>query len=222
MTVPRSRPYVWVTWLPELLVTYNTCEWAAWFMAHYTGFARADDEPYKAQQAHAALLEQTREEFEARGYSVTSEDVNRFVLTGRTGIKLSGIPDLIAISERPVIVEVKSGKRRPSHRMQLLTYMHAVPRAQNLNYDDMRFDGLLTYPDGAEFVSADELDDFRVKLHSLLKRVVSNQPAAKVPSRRNCRFCKLTTADCKEKVMKDTDFDEGYVGMEGFRVLDKG
>lgn len=200
MTYPRRSPFVWATWLPKLLIGYNTCEWSAWFMAHYQGYEREEDVPYRALEAHAALLKQTREEFEARGYCVTVEGENKFSITSRTGATLRGVPDLIAVSERPVIVEVKSGKHQPFDRMQLLLYMHAVPRADNLNYEGMTFEGLLVYPDKVEVVPPAELEDFRPRLKELLKRVLSGSPARKEPSERNCRFCKLTTADCPEKI----------------------
>jgi hypothetical protein len=169
-------------------------------MAHHQGYKREEDVPYKALEAHAGLVEQTREEFKARGYYVTVEDENKFYVTSRTGATLCGVPDLIAVSERPVIAEVKSGKRWPFDRMQLLLYMHAVPRASNLNYEGVTFDGLLVYPDKVETVSPSELEEFRPRLKELLKRVLAGKPAEKVPSEKNCRFCKLTVADCPQKI----------------------
>ena len=108
--------------------------------------------PYKAPEARAALLKQIREEFEARGYYVGIELENKFYLTSRAGATLCGVPDLMALSERPVVAEIKSGKQWPFDRMQLLLYMHSVPRAQNLNYEGVTFDGLLVYPDKVETV----------------------------------------------------------------------
>lgn len=205
MTYPRRSPFVWATWLPKLLTRHNTCEWSAWFMAHHQGYKREEDVPYQALEAHAALLKQTREEFEARGYCVSIEGENKFYLKSRTGATLCGVPDLIAISERPVIAEIKSGKRWPFDRMQLLLYMHSVPRAQNLNYEGVAFDDLLVYPDRVEPVSPAELEEFRPRLKELLRRVLADEPAEKMPSEKNCKYCKLTAADCPEKVYAGRD-----------------
>ena len=38
MAQPRAAgPYVWVTWLSELLVGENPCEWGSWFKAQHDG-----------------------------------------------------------------------------------------------------------------------------------------------------------------------------------------
>ena len=97
MAISRDKPYIWVTWLTKLLVGENSCEWAAWFRAHYTNFRRAPDDFDSAgwQMNHTALLNEVRDRLQAEGRTVFIEKQNRFVLRG-TSATLGGKPDLIA------------------------------------------------------------------------------------------------------------------------------
>ena len=41
MAQRRSRgPYIWATTLAKLLTGENSCEWAAWFKAHYQNWQK--------------------------------------------------------------------------------------------------------------------------------------------------------------------------------------
>lgn len=153
---------------------------------------------------HTTLLNRTREQFEEQGYAVFSEDTNKFKVTSKSGrVTIGGTPDLIAIGDRPLIVEVKSGKEQDYHKAQLLMYMHYVPLASNLPYRDLTFDGVLVYNNKIEHVPATDLNDFRPHLKELLGYVVREKPATKIPSWKNCRFCKLTSEDCPEKIEEE-------------------
>ena len=69
------------------------------------------------------------EHWEEREYTVFTENQNRFTLRGKTA-SLGGKPDLIA--RRGVcgtIIDVETGKPSPSHSVQVMHYMYAVPRA---------------------------------------------------------------------------------------------
>ena len=131
----QSGPYIWVTWLTKLLVGDASCEWAAWFKAQHEGFSwekvpdSIDWTPSRIE--HTAMVADVRQQLEEEGYDVFTESQNSFALKGRsTAITLGGRPDLVARrGGEGVIVEVKSGVPRPSHHIQLLTYMYAVARA---------------------------------------------------------------------------------------------
>lgn len=165
---------------------------------------------------HTDLLSQTRERLQRDGYEVLSEDENTFVLSGRSGAKIKGKPDLIVIGEKPVICDIKTGKPRHSHRVQVLLYMYAVPRADDRRYRGMHFDGLIVYGDHIEEVSRLELDAFKPRLQSMLERVLSSTPAAKVPSWRECKFCKLTKEDCHDRVESQQAEEEPVEATENF------
>ena len=86
--MPRRReyPYIWATWLPRLLTGENSWEWAIWFKAHYFEWTRQPSDFDQAQwlMRHTALLNQQRQESEARGHCVHVEGQNAFRLRGRT------------------------------------------------------------------------------------------------------------------------------------------
>ncbi len=209
MTRPRSSPFVHATWLSKLLVGQNSCEWAIWFQAHFEKYKKNESDLAQWHIDHAGLLSQTRARLLADGYDVLSESETEFSVTGsRTRSKLKGQPDLIVLGDRPVICEVKAAKPSHSHRAQLLLYMYGVPRADDRRFSGMKFDGLLVYPDHMVEVSSKELDPFVPHLLSLLGRIVSDAPAAKVSSWRECRFCKLTSEDCVERVNEEPSYEE--------------
>ena len=81
MATPRSGPYIWVTWLSKLLVGDAYCEWAAWFKAHYTEYARVPSSFNLAawQVDHTAMLTTVREGLEASGADVSLEVVSAYV-----------------------------------------------------------------------------------------------------------------------------------------------
>ena len=70
MPLPRENPYIWVTWLAKLLAGESSCEWSAWFRAHYQDWAKPPSDFNQAQWMldHTALVNQARESREKLGY----------------------------------------------------------------------------------------------------------------------------------------------------------
>ena len=127
----RDHPYIWATWLPRLLIGENSCEWAIWFKAHYADWTRRPSNFDQAQWLleHTALVKERIGNWEVGGYDVEVEAQNRFELRGRTAT-LAGRPDIIAHRENDaVIVDAKTGHDSPSHAVQVMNYLYAVPRA---------------------------------------------------------------------------------------------
>ena len=109
----RDHPYIWTTSLPRLLTGECSCEYAAWFKAHYQRHTRqpSDFDAVQWQIEHTALLTETRDRFLASGYDVFTEAQNA-VLAGR--------PDLLVVhGDDVLIIDVKTGQERPSHIAQL-------------------------------------------------------------------------------------------------------
>ena len=206
----QSGPYVWVTWLTKLLVGDASCEWAAWFKAQHEGFSwekvpdSIDWTPSRIE--HTAMVAEVREQLEEEGYAVFTESQNSFALKGRsTSITLGGRPDLVARrGGEGIIVEVKSGVPRPSHHIQLLTYMYAVARAPGPHVG-VEFEGKLVYSDHEVPVPSVAVDEaFVANLGGLIRRVGADTPSRKVPSPDECRFCNITIADCPERDAEGT------------------
>jgi hypothetical protein len=204
MAERRDKPYIWVTWLTKLLVGENSCEWASWFRANHE--SRSYDkvpsnfDATEWQLHHTELLSKVRAGIEAEGRTAFTEGQNSFTLRGRTAV-LGGKPDLIAVSEGAgTILDVKTGQPSPSHHVQVMLYMYAVPKALH-QYNGISFDGRLVYPDHEDYIPNTAVDDtFINNLSSLIQRLASPNPARRVPSGMECGFCNITSADCPERV----------------------
>ena len=211
MAISRDKPYIWVTWLTKLLVGENSCEWAAWFRAHYTNFRRAPDDFDSAgwQMNHTALLNEVRDRLQTEGRTVFIEKQNRFVLRG-TSATLGGKPDLIALSgDKGVIYDVKTGQPSASDHVQVMTDMYAVPRALG-QYRNMAFDGVVAYRDYEVSIPASAVDErFIDRLATLIRRISRAQPLTKTPSAMECGFCQISKEECPERV--ESEPEEGLV-----------
>ena len=88
MALLRDSPYIWVTWLTKLLAGENSCEWAAWFRSQHEGWSwervTGAFDLVGWQLKHTAGINENREHWEERGYTVFTEHQNRFTLRGKT------------------------------------------------------------------------------------------------------------------------------------------
>ena len=116
-----------------------------------------------------------------------------------------GKPDLIAVrGETGTIIDVKTGKPSPSHGVQVMVYMYAVPRAID-EYRGVSFDGMIAYEDHQVDIPASAVDETFIRnLSALVLRLSALEPARRVPSARECGFCDISSADCPERAAEDT------------------
>jgi CRISPR/Cas system-associated exonuclease Cas4 (RecB family) len=203
MPVPRETPFVWTTWLPPLLNGDKHCEWAAWFRAHFAEYDQAPSEFKRADWKldHTALLKDTRLRLERQGYRVFLE--HKFTVRGRSGITLSGKPDIIATREDSnLIVDVKTGKRWDWHDIQVLIYMWAIP-VRHPTFRGLTFDGRVLYKGQKRPVrigSEEVTETFRKRVRELILLVGGNDPPRKTPSPYECRYCPIAASECPERV----------------------
>ena len=202
MPRPRETPYVWTTWLARLLAGEASCEWSAWFRAHYQDWIKppSDFDSTQWMLDHTALVNRERESREKLGYVVHTEGQNSFRLRGKNAT-LAGKPDLIAVKgQGAVIIDAKTGKSSPAHSAQVLIYMYAVPKALT-EYRGVEFRGHVVYPESQVGIPVSAVDKkFTENLGSLIRRLASETPARRVPSAGECRFCDVTKADCPERM----------------------
>ena len=207
----REHPYIWATWLPRLLTGENSCEWAVWFKAHYVDWTRQPSDFDQAQWLldHTALVNERISNWEVGGYDTNVEAQNRFELRGKTAT-LAGRPDIIAHREdAAVVVDAKTGHDSPSHVVQVMIYLCAVPRALE-RYRNLRLSGQVTYRDHTVRVPAETVDDQFVKnLGALVRRLSADEPARRVPSRQECGFCEVSAADCPQRMDDDHEPAKG-------------
>ena len=90
-----------------------------------------------------------------------------------------------------------------------MIYMYAVPRALQ-RYRNAELHGQVTYRDHTVRIAADAVDKaFIQNLGALIRRLSADQPARRVPSSRECRFCDITAADCPQRVDEASEPESG-------------
>ena len=211
MAQRRKHPYLWVTWLPRLLTGENSCEWAVWFKAHHQDWTRTPSEFNQAEWMlnRTSLLNEQKTQWEARGQDVYVEGQNSFRLRGQSAT-LAGRPDLIVVRNHDaLIIDVKTGRKQPSHYVQIMIYMYALPKALP-QYQHAKLSGEVIYPTRTVRVPRGSLHTQFIKdLGYLIRRLSADKPPARVPSRPECRFCDISALDCAERVDSDAEPREG-------------
>ena len=209
--IRRDSPYIWATWLPRLLTGENSCEWAIWFKAHHQNWAKPPSDFNQAEWllSHTALVNERIRNWEVSGFEVDVEAQNRFELRGRTAT-LAGRPDIIAHrDDEAVIVDAKTGHESPGHAVQVMIYMYAVPIALE-KYRNAKLRGQVTYRDHTVRIPADAVEEgFVQNLGALIRRLSADEPARRVPSQQECRFCEISAADCPVRIEETSQPEAG-------------
>ena len=207
MTIPRDRAYTWVTWVSKLLVGENVCTWAAWFKTHYERYdpVESDFDSAGWNMKHTEALMELADRLESEGLEVFIENQNSFrVESGESGSVMAGKPDLVAVhpDDQSTVYDVKTGRELDSHEAQVKLYMYLLPRARGTRWHGRTFDGCVVYSNGVQRqIPVTAIDDeFRTTVRNLMRRVVSDAPARRVPSSQECRFCILSASDCPERI----------------------
>jgi hypothetical protein len=203
MATRRDNPYIWATWLTKLLSGESQCEWSAWFRAHHKEYDRLPTDLDVAAWTleHGELVRARRERLLAEGWDVFVEDDNAFKRVGKTGIIVSGKPDLVAFRDgRGVIEDCKTGRPRTSDTAQVLVYLLLFPIG-NPRCTGVQLSGRVVYRTGTLDVPPESLDEaFRERFVALVQKVGADKPLPKNPAWTECRFCDIGPADCLYRV----------------------
>jgi hypothetical protein len=100
---------------------------------------------------------------------------------------------------QPTITDVKTGRERCSDRVQVMLYMHLVPQARP-EYAGTRPAGCVVYNGSKVDIPPEAVDaKFIEAFEYFLGVVAGSEPALKVPSRHECRFCDIARTECPER-----------------------
>lgn len=216
MAIRREDPYIWVTWLTKLLAGESRCEWSAWYRAHHREYDKLpiDFDLARWTVEHTELVNGRRDQLLEDGYQVFVEDENAFRRRGKTGIVVSGKPDLLAIKEgHGVIEDCKTGRPRYSDQLQVLVYLLLLP-IRDPRTDGVALNGRIVYATGSIDVPSTRLDDaFRKQFVDLVHRVGGDKPLPKEPAWSECRWCDIGPADCLYRVMEPPDSVEAETDL---------
>ncbi len=216
MAQQRTAPYIWVTWLTKLLAGESSCEWSAWYRAHHKEY---DKRPIDFDLArwtieHNERVSERREQLLDEGYDVYVEEENAFRRVGKTGIIVSGKPDILAIRDDEGFVEdCKTGRPRTSDQLQVLVYMLLLPIG-NSRCNGVTLSGRIAYRTSSVEIPASELDDvFRQRFVDLVRRVGGDSPLPKHPAWSECRWCDIGPSDCLYRVSEPPESIEAETDL---------
>jgi hypothetical protein len=209
MTQKREHPYVWVTWLPNIMLGSKVCQWGVWFKSHYKDFARRPSDFQLAAWTteHAQRLDTLADTLTGGGCCVSQENQNLFRVRRSSGLTIGGKPDLIMWSPQGhyTVYDVKTGARSDAHVVQVMLYMALLPFSKR--FKGKTFAGSILYGDGGHYVNipSTAVDDaFRKRVGYHLDVLSQTTAPARCPSPAECRFCDITPADCPERAASET------------------
>jgi len=216
MAQRRTQPYIWVTWLTKLLAGDSACAWSAWFRAHHTEYHKLPPDFDLATWTleHNELVSARRDQLLEDGCDVFIEDANAFKRVGRTGIVVSGRPDILAIRDGTGVIEdCKTGRPRTSDPLQVLLYMLLLP-IKNPRCAGLEISGRVVYRTSAIDVPSDRLsDDFRLRFTEVVHRVGGEKPLPKSPSWAECQWCDIGPSDCLYRVTEPPESMEAETDL---------
>lgn len=207
---PKPFPSIWVTWLARLMADEIQCHWALWFRIHYKYEKLSSSfDSAKWNANHQALLRSRVFDLEAEGHTVYLEGENWFEIEGKSfPVKVSGKPDIVAIADQHGFIEdCKTGRRRNSDLYQILIYLLLLPISHS-RYRGLRLAGRLVYSTEVMEIEADQVDEeFKAQFREAIATLSSDNPARKVPSFHECRYCDISGKYCSERV-EDNQLEE--------------
>jgi hypothetical protein len=205
-----DSPYVWASWLPRLMVGDTSHDWFIPHMANYHYDAAPADTDFSDYRInHTRLLRELADECEASGARVTIEDQNTFRYRRPSGLVLHGKPDLVSDNgDTARVIDAKTGKARDADRVQVKLYMYGLRKCLP-EYQDRPLAGQVVYQAGGRIdIEPGEVDSmFEDNLHYWLDVIERPSPPRRVPSEGNCRFCKISSRDCPDRIVQAS---EGY------------
>lgn len=204
----RKQPFIYVTWLKNYLIGDDLCRWSVWHrIYHHYEEAKSNFDSVRYTIEHTAMRERVQKHFAQNGYEVLPEVP--VSIYGKVA-QLKGRIDLVALrNDKNLIVEVKTGRPRPSDKIQLMLYLWALPKTYS-RFRGASFDGLLIYDSHEIEISALEVDEVFVNhFKQFTQDILSNEPDRKYPSPRECAWCRI--ADCDEReASSHTENSTGY------------
>jgi hypothetical protein len=198
----ESKPYIWVTWLRDILAGQASCYFAPWYKARFKfdKAPRRDEGSLSRWQGdHGRMVERHVAELRKAGHAVRVEDQNSFKLEGDTAI-VAGKPDIFDETTATVVDE-KSGKRKAGDWWQVAIYLVALPLAWQKELQGRQVRGVIQYQDGSVPIEPEAITPaVKDRILTLVRRIGNDMRPDPEPSYRECQFCDLTAADCPVKI----------------------
>ena len=197
MAIPRSDPYMWVTWLSKIMSGQTACQWQGWFQTHNKLTERHpqsfDLTGWKIN--HTRMLTELVQKMTAQGLEPRVE----FPITIAVGeATLGGKIDCVAVENSTAcIYDCKTGTPRDSDQVQVMIYMHAL--SQIRKFENTPIQGIVLYRDHEDVEIPELPGSFVSNFDYFVSLLSEDTPPIKVPGQ-DCRFCSIAKSDCPERV----------------------
>ena len=199
---PRTVPSIWAMTPAKLMAGDQQCQFAAHLKAKYQVPRRPNDFDLSGWTAeHNALVQLRAKGLEIEGYRVYLEGQNAFSVRGKSGARLTGRPDIVAVrGDEALVVDCKTGQPKASDHYQVLLYMYVLPKSHPA-CKGKTVTGEVKYQNGSTSVPPEAVNEaFTAQLGATLQRIlVADAPKAS-PSFHECRFCDIGQAHCPYRV----------------------
>lgn len=191
----------------------QACTWAPWFRTRYKNWDKPPDDSSFLdtwRAAHSRMVVELAKELRARGLTVLQEDQGSFRVRGKSGLVITGRPDIVALDGDAVFVyDAKSGQPSDKDRQQVLIYMYCLALG-NPAFKDKAIYGRIRYESGreVEFTPERARGEFRDHFRYFMGLLDSDDEPVRVPSSWECRFCNIGHGDCPERIDYDPKVEE--------------
>lgn len=195
--IARGNPYIWVTWLANVMSGSVSCQWQYWFQAHHVLKDRQPStfDSVAWQIGHTRLLTEVKQELIDSGLKPRTEVGVSFRVPG-LDTAISGKVDCIVEDESGLtLFDCKTGKARDSHQAQLMIYMYGFSTYPQ--YKSSRIRGTLVYRD--DRIEIPHLpEEFPSDLAFFVELLTRDDPLERQPGP-DCQFCRVTAFDCPDR-----------------------
>jgi CRISPR/Cas system-associated exonuclease Cas4 (RecB family) len=199
---PRNQPYIWATWLAKFMSGDTNCQWQFWFMANnqLRDKSLGDFNEATWTVEHTKMLNTLTKDLEADGQKPLKG--YRFKIPTPSGVGLiAGRLDCHVVNDdRVCVYDCKTGAQRNEHAIQVMIYLYAL--SQEKAFAGKEALGYVVYKEGTIPVKCSP--DLEGDIREFTDILVSALPPSKQPGR-DCRFCKITTADCPSRYVTDDE-----------------
>jgi hypothetical protein len=216
MAENREHPYVWVTWLPELLLGKRVCTYEPWFKTHFKVPAQPTQDYRLAVRItdHAARVTALAEALRGARHEVLVENENAFKVR-RGALTIGGRPDLIARDPSGMITvyDVKTGSPSEAACIQVMLYMALLPFTRPFRGKELAGSVIYSGGGGHQEIPASAVDDpFKRRIGQVLDILEGSEPPPKRPSEADCRFCSIAASECTDLVAEESGLDSEDAG----------
>ena len=196
MAEKRNSPYIWVSWLAEIMSGDLTCHWKVWFKTNnkLTKKQPSDFDLTSWTINHTKKLTQVKEDLIKNKKAPIIEQTIKYNIPNSDAV-ICGKPDCIVENENTILVyDCKTGKERESDKIQVMLYMYILSK----KFTTKQIKGLISYND-REVEISNLPENFEENFNYFVNILISKDFPLKNPGM-DCRFCDITKEDCPERV----------------------